>query len=160
MDRPKLAICAVEKAPPSFSPAFCRSLIGLPPIISPTERASEQPHLTICHCQPVGRTRTDGLLARRARARARLPARFASTQYLSAPASLQSRLQSGGGEDTDTRARARLFCEDSSARAGMALCNQQTTRRRYAHLPRSIWFLPPRKCFVWCIHRWRRSIFS
>ena len=34
------------------------------------------------------------------------------------------------------------------------------TRRRYAHLPRSIWFLPPRKCFVWCIHRWRRSIFS
>ena len=41
MDRPKLAICAVEKAPPSFSPAFCRTLIGLPPIISLRERAGE-----------------------------------------------------------------------------------------------------------------------
>ena len=107
MDRPKLAICAVEKAPPSFPPAFCRTLIGLPPIISLRERAggrrASEPHLTICHCQPVGR------LARRTDA----SARFASLRNTF---QLQRQLRSRVTERTQIRA-PKTFCGDSSPSA-------------------------------------------
>ena len=128
MDRPKLAICAVEKAPPSFPPAFCRTLIGLPPIISLRERAggrrASEPHLTICHCQPVGRP-SDG--------RARQVC--LSTQYLSAP---QAAPVSSDGEDTDTCTEDFLqgfFSERASTHGGNRAEHSSATRRRHAHPP-------------------------
>ena len=102
MDRPKLAICAVEKAPPSFPPAFCRTLIGLPPIISLRERASERAAEQVSPtsqyvivsrsvASPVGRTRSQVCL---------------STQYLSAP---EAAPVSSDGRRGHRYARGRLF---------------------------------------------------
>ena len=130
MDRPKLAICAVEKAPPSFPPAFCRTLIGLPPIISLRERAggrrASEPHLTICHCQPVGR------LVRRTDA----SARFASLRNTF---QLQRQLPpvSSDGEDTDTCAEdfLRGFFSERSRTGGNRAEHSSATRRRHAHPP-------------------------
>ena len=90
MDRPKLAICAIEKAPPSFPPSFFPAFLRdsyWTPTNNKLYRASE-PHLTICHCQPVG-------------VLACLPGLPLRNTF-----QLQPPVQSGDGEeDIDTRAR-------------------------------------------------------